>query len=318
MRRQARSRRPRPMLKRPSRLQNRHPGALRGSRPCLSDARPAEHFLARHGRSGSQNSGQGHQRERPQPFRLASASPTTLQSNTRPASTARSSWSDIRLAPMPSCSWASISARRACRWRWLCRSTAPALSPHPAMSQRVIISRSATMRYMRKGAGFRGELYNIDVSRQAGTITSTSTNRRDLHEMVLSRIQSVLARGGGGASPSRIVGDGATPRARPAAAAPGDPAAEHNLRRIRLRPPNLQPPAAPKPQAGIATTSGISHGSEFAARRSPRLLLTEPLLQSPRCVSDRGSRGQGFSSAIFLEVARRDYGARFFVSQFLR
>ena len=95
-------------------------------------------------------------------------SPTTLQSNTRPASTARSSWSDIRLAPMPSCSWANISARRACRWRWLCRSTAPVLSPHRAMSQRVMNLTQRDYAYMRKGSGFRGELSNIDVSNQAG------------------------------------------------------------------------------------------------------------------------------------------------------
>ncbi len=111
--------------------------------------------------------------------------------------------------------------------------------------------------YMRRGSGFRGELSNIDVSNQAGIDHINIDKSARLHAMVLSRIQSVLGRGGGGANPSRVVGDGATPHARPAAAAPGDSAAPA----AHPAPPaESAPPAAPKPQAGIATTSGISHG----------------------------------------------------------
>jgi len=124
--------------------------------------------------------------------------------------------------------------------------------------------------YMRKGSGFRGELSNIDVSKHAGIDHINIDKSARLHEMVLSRIQSVLARGGGGASPSRIVGDGATPRARPAAAAPGDPAAPAAQPAPHSAPPaESAPPAAPKPQAGIATTSGISHGGESHSAPKP-------------------------------------------------
>jgi hypothetical protein len=120
--------------------------------------------------------------------------------------------------------------------------------------------------HMRRGSGFRGELSNIDVSNQAGIDHINIDKSARLHAMVLSRIQSVLGRGGG-ASPSRVVGDGTSaPRTRPAAEGPADsaaPAAEPASR--PASPGDAAPPAAaPKPQAGVATTSGISN--ERAAR----------------------------------------------------
>jgi hypothetical protein len=118
--------------------------------------------------------------------------------------------------------------------------------------------------HMRRGSGFRGELSNIDVSNQAGIDHINIDKSARLHAMVLSRIQSVLGRGGGGASPSRVVGDGtAAPRTRPAAEGPGGsaaPAAEPAAAPRPAAPADSAPPAAaPKPQAGVATTSGISN-----------------------------------------------------------
>jgi hypothetical protein len=118
--------------------------------------------------------------------------------------------------------------------------------------------------HMRRGSGFRGELSNIDVSNQAGIDHINIDKSARLHAMVLSRIQSVLGRGGGsGASPSRVVGDGtAAPRPRPAGG-PGDPTAPGAEPAAAPRPAApaepAPPAAAPKPQAGVATTSGISN-----------------------------------------------------------
>jgi hypothetical protein len=119
--------------------------------------------------------------------------------------------------------------------------------------------------HMRRGAGFRGELSNIDVSNQAGIDHINIDKSARLHAMVLSRIQAVLGRGGGGgASPSRVVGDGtSTPRPRPAGD-PATPAAEPAAPRPAAPADSPPPAAAPKPQAGVATTSGISN--ERAAR----------------------------------------------------
>jgi hypothetical protein len=121
--------------------------------------------------------------------------------------------------------------------------------------------------HMRRGSGFRGELSNIDVSNQAGIDHINIDKSARLHNMVLGRIQSVLGRGGGGgASPSRVVGDGTSaPQTRPAAAGPAAPAAEPAAAPRPAAPAESAPPAAaPKPQAGVATTSGISN--ERAAR----------------------------------------------------
>ncbi len=117
--------------------------------------------------------------------------------------------------------------------------------------------------HMRRGSGFRGELSNIDVSNQAGIDHINIDKSARLHAMVLSRIQSVLGRGGGGgASPSRVVGDGtAAPRPRPASGDAAAPGAEPAAAPRPAAPPaeSAPPAAAPKPQAGVATTSGISN-----------------------------------------------------------
>jgi hypothetical protein len=126
--------------------------------------------------------------------------------------------------------------------------------------QRVMNLTQRDYAYMRKGSGFRGELSNIDVSNQAGIDHINIDKSARLHAMVLTRIQSVLGRGGGGsASPRRVVDDGSNPAQRPAGAAPAAPAA------APAAPAESAPPPAPKPQAGV--TSGISN--ERAAAPKP-------------------------------------------------
>jgi hypothetical protein len=118
--------------------------------------------------------------------------------------------------------------------------------------QRVMNLTQRDYAYMRKGAGFRGELSNIDVSNQAGIDHINIDKSARLHGMVLTRIQAVLGRGGGGAAPRRVVDDGSNPAPRPASAAPAAPAA------APAAPVEAAPPPAPKPQAGVST-SGMSH-----------------------------------------------------------
>jgi hypothetical protein len=126
--------------------------------------------------------------------------------------------------------------------------------------QRVMNLTQRDYAYMRKGSGFRGELSNIDVSNQAGIDHINIDKSARLHAMVLTRIQSVLGRGGGGsASPRRVVDDGSNPAQRPAGAAPAAPAA------APAAPAESAPPPAPKPQAGV--TSGMSN--ERAAAPKP-------------------------------------------------
>lgn len=128
--------------------------------------------------------------------------------------------------------------------------------------QRVMNLTQRDYAYMRKGSGFRGELSNIDVSNQAGIDHINIDKSARLHGLVLTRIQAVLGRGGGGgvASPRRVVDDGSAPAQRPAGGAPGAPAAEPAAAPNPAAP--AEPAPAPKPQAGV--TSGISH--ERAAR----------------------------------------------------
>ena len=86
--------------------------------------------------------------------------------------------------------------------------------------------------HMRRGAGFRGELSNIDMSGQPGIDHVNIDKSARLHAMVLSKIQAVLGRGG-----SRT----ATPQTRPAHSGPE------------------AAPAAPQPTpAATASTSGVS------------------------------------------------------------
>lgn len=84
--------------------------------------------------------------------------------------------------------------------------------------------------HMRRGPGFRGELQNIDMSGQPGIDHVNIDKSARLHAMVLSKIQSVVGRGG-----SRT----AAPQTRPAAPAPE------------------AAPASPQPApASTASTSG--------------------------------------------------------------
>ncbi|ARQ01155.1 hypothetical protein CAK95_20165 [Pseudorhodoplanes sinuspersici] len=84
--------------------------------------------------------------------------------------------------------------------------------------------------HMRRGAGFRGELSNIDMSGQPGIDHVNIDKSARLHTMVLNKIQAVLRRGG-----SRT----AAPKAQPA--------------------PEAAAPAAPQsPPAATASTSGAS------------------------------------------------------------
>lgn len=120
--------------------------------------------------------------------------------------------------------------------------------------QRVMNLTQRDYAYMRKGNGFRGELSNIDVSNQAGIDHINIDKSARLHGMVLTRIQSVLGRGGGGTNT-------AAPRPRPAEGAPTVPAAA---------PAESAPAPAPKPQAGVSTsgvsTSGLSTERAVAPR----------------------------------------------------
>lgn len=124
--------------------------------------------------------------------------------------------------------------------------------------QRVMNLTQRDYAHMRRGAGFRGELSNIDVSNQAGIDHINIDKSARLHAMVITRIQSVLGRGGGGGG-----GNPSAQRARPTEAAPAAaPAAAPSA------PAEAAPPPAPKPQAGV-TTSGISSERAAAPRSAP-------------------------------------------------
>ena len=120
--------------------------------------------------------------------------------------------------------------------------------------------------HMRKGAGFRGQLSNIDVSDQGyGHIDIDKSAR--LHTMVLSRIQAVLGRGGGARSAQSEprcgrwdLGATHPSGCRAAPVIRRHPRQNRPLHLVRQFLQKSAPPAAaPKPQAGVATTSGISN-----------------------------------------------------------
>lgn len=95
--------------------------------------------------------------------------------------------------------------------------------------------------HMRRGAGFRGELSNIDLSGQPGIDHVNIDKSARLHTMVLSKIQAVLGRGR-----SRT----AAPKPQPTP--PGPEAA----------------PAAPQPTpAATASTSGASAPTDSSSAR---------------------------------------------------
>jgi len=61
--------------------------------------------------------------------------------------------------------------------------------------------------YMRRGAGFRGELQNIDVSRDAGIDHINIDKSGRLHNLVVNKVLGVIGRGGGA---PRTAGSGAS------------------------------------------------------------------------------------------------------------
>ncbi len=108
--------------------------------------------------------------------------------------------------------------------------------------------------YMRKGAGFRGQLQNVDVSGQGyGHIDIDKSPK--LHAMVLGRIQSVIRTRGA----PRTVDDGSpAPRVRPAAAQPES---------SQSKPSGADSTAAPT-AAGSAQVTAATPASEAAVTSS--------------------------------------------------
>lgn len=112
--------------------------------------------------------------------------------------------------------------------------------------------------YMRKGAGFRGQLNNVDVSGQGyGHIDIDKSAR--LHAQVIGRIQTVIRTRG----VPQTAGDG-TPRPRPAAAqapaqAPAQAAPEPSKPAPESAPAATTPaPATTAPAPAPATTASTS------------------------------------------------------------
>jgi hypothetical protein len=91
--------------------------------------------------------------------------------------------------------------------------------------QRVMNLTQRDYAYMKRGAGFRGELSNIDVSGQGyGHIDIDKSDR--LHNMVINKIVGVVGRSRTrSAAPKPRPAETVTPAAAPAAATPAAPAA---------------------------------------------------------------------------------------------
>ena len=133
--------------------------------------------------------------------------------------------------------------------------------------QRVMNLTQRDYAHMRRGAGFRGELNNIDVTSQGvGHIDIDKSAR--LHSMVLNKISSVVGRGGG----TRTAGEGSpAPRTRPASANPSDSAAPSLPSSAPSEAPAASEPAAPKPApASTGSTSGASSERTASSEPAPR------------------------------------------------
>lgn len=115
--------------------------------------------------------------------------------------------------------------------------------------QRVMNLTQRDYAYMKRGAGFRGELSNIDVSNQGyGHIDIDKSDR--LHNMVINRIVGIVGRGG-----TRTAVP-AAPKPRPAEApAEATPAAA----------PSAAPAAAPAGGSGSAAPASRSASASSAA-----------------------------------------------------
>jgi hypothetical protein len=162
--------------------------------------------------------------------------------------------------------------------------------------------------YMRKGAGFRGTLNNVDVSAQGyGHIDIDKSAR--LHAMVLARIQSVIRTRGapqpGGApaprprpaptqeaSPAPATSPSPTTAAAPASAAASAPAAAATAAPAvnpapAAKPASTEaaaPAAAPKPAPATTASTNASAGSS-----SERSASAPPPVSRPATVSTDSS-----------------------------
>jgi hypothetical protein len=124
--------------------------------------------------------------------------------------------------------------------------------------------------YMRKGAGFRGQLHNVDVSGQGyGHIDIDKSAR--LHAQVIGRIQSVIRSRG----VPQTAGDGA-PRPRPASApapeqAAPAPRAAAAPDAVSATPatPAAAAPATPAPATTASTTGTAEAPAARAAASAP-------------------------------------------------
>jgi hypothetical protein len=119
--------------------------------------------------------------------------------------------------------------------------------------QRVMNLTQRDYAYMKKGAGFRGELSNIDLSNQGyGHIDIDKSDR--LHNMVINRIVGIVGRGG-----TRTAVPAAAPKPRPAEApAEATPAAT----------PSAAPAAAPAGGSGSAAPASRSASASGASELS--------------------------------------------------
>jgi hypothetical protein len=139
--------------------------------------------------------------------------------------------------------------------------------------------------YMRKGAGFRGTLNNVDVSGQGyGHIDIDKSAK--LHALVLGRIQSVIRSRGGpqtaddGASRARASAPAAAPASTPTpAAAPAKPAAD----------------AAPAASAPATTAStGASASASVSVETAP---AAAPAVSRPATSEASAKRKPGNAEA---------------------
>jgi pimeloyl-ACP methyl ester carboxylesterase len=151
--------------------------------------------------------------------------------------------------------------------------------------------------YMRKGAGFRGTLNNVDVSGQGyGHIDIDKSAR--LHALVLAKIQTVIrARGG-----TRTADDGAPAlRARTTttpAAEPGAPAAP-----APQAAPAAKPSAEAAPTAPATTASANASANVSVERATPS---APPAVSQPASVStDSGAKREPASSESGAKPALR-------------
>jgi hypothetical protein len=134
--------------------------------------------------------------------------------------------------------------------------------------------------YMRKGAGFRGTLNNVDVSGQGyGHIDIDKSAR--LHALVLARIQSVIRSRG---VPQT---DEATAAPRPRAAAPATDSAPAAVQPAPAAKPAADAaPATAAPATTASTNASASASASVSVERTP---AAAPAVSRPASVSTGSS-----------------------------